>query len=461
MKPVLNLISKLSNPVVFLIIIIPFSVILGYLFPDSSESFQKFGKAGVGLIALPAIPIVLSSVVLATERIARNSKSNSKFTKLLGLGIFLSQLSAILIGLFVSGILKPGILSEQAESTIGQFIDERSAPIHIVIKTIKTTSEKVKSIGDVIYQLVPPNNLSSHLAASQTLKVIVVAVFIGLVMSTLPSERTNSIRMLFKDINIVSKKLLDYILLFAPIITITLIAGAASSPSAVLFTSTIGFAITFIVAVIVLFMLSTGVFHMRTNRLVYREGAEIYDESIGEVESKNKEASANLSRSISIMSRAFTSAMTASSSLATYSMLTRDLKNLGFESEESETALSLNLILARTGGMLYMIVVIVFSWNLFNIDTSISLITKAIALSLLLGVATAGLAGLATIPVLMIGIAELGIPTEPLLLILVALDPLLSYFRAGTGAVTAMAVSTFACENPHESHQEGMTTQTK
>jgi len=111
--------------------------------------------------------------------------------------------------------------------------------------------------------------------------------------------------------------------------------------------------------------------------------------------------------------------------------------------------------------MLYMIVVIVFSWNLFNIDTSISLITKAIALSLLLGVATAGLAGLATIPVLMIGIAELGIPTEPLLLILVALDPLLSYFRAGTGAVTAMAVSTFACENPHESHQEGMTTQTQ
>ena len=423
--------DNLSRPSYFVLGVAPFAIALGLLLPQASETLRGLGNAGIGLISLPSIPVVISSVTLGAEQLARSARGRSSFNRRLWVALIATLLGAAVIGFVCALAQQPGVLTDEAQVMVGTFIDEKSDPIYVNLNQISNAS-KGKSVIDLILNLIPPSNFFLHTTNAETIKIIVVSAFTGLAMSALEPERTGTLRSLLEGINSIAKKVLDYILLISPIVIVFFISSSVASFNLGLLSSTLTFGVAYISACMVCLGVSIVVYRMNTKPVSPRE-SDLTDPE--EKACKNP------------VLYAFTSALITSNSLATYSLMSRMLTRNHFDQDEADTASSINLLIGRSGPIAYMSVAAIFALNFFDIPLSFDVILKIITVSILFGIATAGLHGVAAISVMVQGIGDIGIPTQPLLLMLIALDPLLIFFRSAAISATAMAASAYACNN--------------
>lgn len=428
--------ENLSRPSYFVLGVAPFAIALGLLLPQASETLRGFGNAGLGLISLPSIPVVISSVTLGAEQLARSARRRSSFNRRLWIALIATLLGAALIGFVCALAQQPGVLTDEAQVMVGTFIDEKSDPIYVNLNQVSSASND-KSVIDLILNLIPPSNFFLHTTNAEMIKIIVASAFTGLAMSALEPERTSTLRSLLEGINSIAKTVLDYILLISPVVIVFFIASSVASFNLGLLSSTLTFGVAYISACMVCLGASIVVYRMNT------KAVESVDPSDPEQKAcKNP------------VLFAFTSALTTANSLATYSLLSRMLARNRFDPEEADTASSINLLIGRSGPIAYMSVAAIFALNFFDLPLSFDVIIKVITVSILFGIATAGLHGVAAISVMVQGIGDIGIPTQPLLLMLIALDPLLIFFRSAAISATAMAASAYACNNHLDSGLE-------
>lgn len=421
--------DNLSRPSYFVLGVAPFAIALGLLLPQASETLRGLGHAGLGLISLPSIPVVISSVTLGAEQLARSARRRSSFNRRLWVALIATLLGAAVIGFACALAQQPGVLTDEAQVMVGTFIDEKSDPIYVNLNQVSNTSNG-KSVIDLILNLIPPSNFFLHTTNAEMIKIIVVSALTGLAMSVLEPGRTGTLRSLLEGINSIAKTLLDYILLISPIVIVFFIASSVASFNLGLLSSTLTFGVAYISACMVCLGVSVLVYRMNTKPV-----------SLTDLEDPEQKACKNP------VLYAFTSALITSNSLATYSLMSRMLTRNHFDQDEADTASSINLLIGRSGPIAYMSVAAIFALNFFDIPLSFDIVLKIITVSILFGIATAGLHGVAAISVMVQGIGDIGIPTQPLLLMLIALDPLLIFFRSAAISATALAASAYACNN--------------
>jgi len=421
--------ESLSRPSYFVLGVAPFAILMGLLLPQASDAFQSLGKAGLGIISLPALPVVISSVTLGSEQLARSAQARSSFNRRLWVALVCTCVGAAVIAFFCALAQQPGVLTPEAEVMVGTFIEEKSDPIYVQLNQLPTASQ-AKSLMDLILDLVPPRNFFKHTSDAETLKVIVVAAITGLAMSAMDPERTKTLRTLLEGINSIAKKVLDYILLISPIVIIFFISSSVSNFNLGLLSSTLTFGVAYVTACLICLGISVVVFKLNSNQEDVVTDSEITPSKL-----RNPVVSA------------FTTALTTANSLATYSLITRMLEKYRFNADEVDTSTSINLLIGRSGPIAYITVAAIFAMNFFDIPLSFDAVLRIFTISVLFGIATAGLHGIAALSVMVAGIEDIGIPTAPLLLMLIALDPLLIFFRSATSSATAMAASAYACNN--------------
>jgi len=430
-RRVSTFLENLSRPSYFVLGVAPFAILLGWLLPQASTLFQHLGGAGLGVISLPAIPVVISSVTLGAEQLARSARRHSRFNRRLWIALITTCIGATLIAFFCALAQQPGVLTPEAQVMVGTFIEEKSDPIYINLNQVSTGSGE-KNLFDIVLELIPPSNFFFHTANAEMIKIILVSAIAGVAMSTIEPARTDTLRNLLESVNSISKKVLDYILMISQIVIIFFIASSVSTFNLGLLSSTLTFGVAYVSACMVCLGAAVLVYRWNTKAAV-----SVNPESPSSVSTQERNP----------VLQAFTSALTTANSLATYSLITRNLSARNFNPDQADTATSINLLIGRTGPIAYVTVAAIFALNFFDLPLSLDVILKVITISILFGIATAGLHGVAAIAVMVQGIGDIGIPTQPLLLMLIALDPLLMFFRSAVSSATAMAASAYACNN--------------
>jgi len=425
-----RLLEDLSRPSYFVLGVAPVAIVLGLLLPQASRTFQHLGMAGLGVISLPAIPVVISSVTLGAEQLARSARRHSRFNRRLWIALITTCLGAALIGLVCAVAQQPGVLTPEAQVMVGTFIEEKSDPIYINLNQA-ATADQSKNVIDLIIDLIPPSNFFFHTTNAEMIKIILVSAIAGVAMSAIEPEKTSTLRTLLEGINWIAKKVLDYILLISPIVIVFFIASSVSTFNLGLLSSTLTFGVAYVSACMVCLGAAVVVYRMNSRALDPSQTCSDHP----------------LENCRNPVLQAFTSALTTANSLATYSLITRILTVHRFDPDEADTSTSINLLIGRTGPIAYVTVAAIFALNFFDLPLSFDVIVKIITISVLFGIATAGLHGVAAIAVMVQGIGDIGIPTQPLLLMLIALDPLLIFFRSAVSSATAMAASAYACNS--------------
>ena len=111
---------------------------------------------------------------------------------------------------------------------------------------------------------------------------------------------------------------------------------------------------------------------------------------------------------------------------------------------EVEASISLSLLVARLGNVTYNVIAIMFALNLYKVDLNPFIMIEVLFFGMATGISTAGLVGVTTIPTIGVALMSFKVPAQPVIPLLMAIDPLLSLPRAATTSVLATAIALIA-----------------
>lgn len=412
---VYSFLPRLRKPRNFFLYILPFSIVFGRLMPQAwSPTFNDFGLAMVQLIAFPAIPLVLSAVMISIANIFTANKCSReqriRFASRFLISILLTILLATLLAVLLSIYQSPGVLSPSGKLSIGRFM--------LDVTDIRVGAASASSQENVFWiNKIIPSNIFMDASTGQTLRVISGSILAGLAISRLQPLLTQPLMSLLRSINSISIQVLNIVLNLAPLVLICLIAAAVSTINAEIVVALLNFTIC---------VFLTAIASLGIARLIFRRFTSTRERSV---------LDSNPVDSVFLLSLSTGSSMTA------YPTIFETLRSMGRDESEVEASASLSLLIARLGNVTYNVIAIMFALNLYEVALTPVRLLEVIALGAFTGFSAAGLTGVSTVPTIGVALAFFQVPIPPVLVLLMAIDPILSLPRAATTGVLAMGVT--------------------
>ena len=385
----------------------------------TADWIAPFGTIFLRLLLLVAVPLVLASLITG---IASLSDLN-KLSRIGGKTIVIylaTTLVALLIGLVVVNVLNPGALVPEGvrvslqENYQGDVADREEL------------ANRARERGPLqpLVDMVPDNIIGAASDNRRMLNVVFLAFLFGVALMLIPKTRAEPMLALFKSLNAVIIKIVEIVILFAPIGVFGLIADtvtgvAADSPEEVpQLLGALGF---YCLVVLIGLAVQMFVIYPLMLRLFTPIGVRQFFRGIAQAQLV---------------------AFSTSSSAATLPVTMKSAqKNLGISEEVASFVLPLGATINMDGTGLYQAVAAVFIAQTLGIPLDLPAQLSIVFLALLASIGTAAVPS-AGIVMLLVILESIGVPAAGIALILGVDRPLdMSRTAANiTGDLTVAAI---------------------
>ena len=392
----------------------------------TSNWITPFGTIFINLLKLIAMPLVLGSLVTGVA-----SLSNVKKLSRIGgktIAIYLGTTAfAVTIGLISVNMLKPGDkIPDQMQIKLREDFEKEASKKAFSV-------QEVKNRGPLqpIIDMVPNNFFDSASNNRNMLQIVFVALLIGIGIIQIPGEKGKPLRDFFKSLSEVVIKLVDLIMLMAPLgvfalisTTISKIAGENSSQIIELL-GALGY---YMLAVTLGLLAHVLVVYTGLLKIVTKMPLKTFYKGI---------------------SPAQLLAFSTSSSGATLP-LTMELceEELGVSEEVSSFVLPLGATINMDGTALYQAVAAVFIAQTLNMSLDLSAQLTIVLTTVLASVGTAAVPG-AGIVMLIIILESVGVPSEGIAIIL-GVDRILDMIRTTVNVTGDATVSVIIAQSENQ-----------
>ena len=392
----------------------------------TSNWITPFGTIFINLLKLIAMPLVLGSLVTGVA-----SLSNVKKLSRIGgktISIYLGTTAfAVTIGLISVNMLKPGDkIPDQMQIKLREDFEKEASKKAFSV-------QEVKNRGPLqpIIDMVPNNFFDSASNNRNMLQIVFVALLIGIGIIQIPGEKGKPLRDFFKSLSEVVIKLVDLIMLMAPLgvfalisTTISKIAGENSSQIIELL-GALGY---YMLAVTLGLLAHVLVVYTGLLKIVTKMPLKTFYKGI---------------------SPAQLLAFSTSSSGATLP-LTMELceEELGVSEEVSSFVLPLGATINMDGTALYQAVAAVFIAQTLNMSLDLSAQLTIVLTTVLASVGTAAVPG-AGIVMLIIILESVGVPSEGIAIIL-GVDRILDMIRTTVNVTGDATVSVIIAQSENQ-----------
>ena len=389
----------------------------------TSDWIAPFGTIFMSLLKLIAVPLVLSSLITGVASLSDLKKLSRIGGKTIAIYVGTTAV-AVTIGLISVNMLQPGDkvpdqMKENLQKTYQEDASVRAG-----------SAQKVKDRGPLqpIVDIVPSNFFSSASSNRNMLQVVFVAIFVGIGLIQIPKDKGKPVLDFFEGLNDVVIKLVDFIMLMAPVGVFALIAQtinkvAGNDLSQVL--ELLGALGYYMIAVIFGLIIHAGFTYTGLLKLLTKMPLKTFYKGI---------APAQLL------------AFSTSSSGATLPVTMECCEDeLGVSEEVSSFVLPLGATINMDGTALYQAVAAVFIAQTLGMELGIGAQLTIILTAVLASIGTAAVPG-AGIIMLVIILEAVGVPSEGIALIL-GVDRILDMMRTtinvtGDATVAVIIAST-------------------
>jgi Na+/H+-dicarboxylate symporter len=213
----------------------------------TADFIAPFGTLFINALKLIAVPLVLFSIIDGVGQVGDPRALGRIGGKTLGLYL-ITTLAAILMGVFVVNLIKPGFTASEEQrmenrrgfeawlhatgkpSPDGQWLtDATAADASTAVDTgLNEQIASVESSGrgplEWIHEMVP-SNVFEALSAGSMLQIIVFAIFFGVVLVLMPREHTDRLRPLIAQLSGVFIHMVIVVMKGAPFFVFALMAG--------------------------------------------------------------------------------------------------------------------------------------------------------------------------------------------------------------------------------------------
>lgn len=377
---------------------------------------KPFGDIFINALKLIAVPLILASLIKGVSDL----KDLSNLSKMGFRTVFifiLTTITAVSIGLLLVNMIKPGnsISEETRKDLLSSYETEASTNIS------KAVVQQETGPLQGLVEIVPENFMGAAADNRNMLQVIFFALMVGVGLILIPGETARPVKEFFEGFNEVILKMIDIIMMAAPVGVFALLATLViDSPSVDLFAALGMYAITVILGLICM----VGVYSLMVY-LYTKKSPIVFFKGI---------APAQLL------------AFSTSSSAATLPVtMERVTEHLGVPKEVASFVLPVGATINMDGTSLYQAVAAVFIAQSFGLDLSVGTQLGIILTATLASIGSAAVPG-AGMVMLVIVLAQAGIPEAGLALIF-GIDRPLDMCRTVVNVSGDAAVSTLVAKS--------------
>lgn len=349
-------------------------ILVAFFFREQAAILSPLGDIFIRLLSLIATPVIFLTVALAIGRM--NIRQMGRLSGKLVLYYAATTAMAVIIGVTLALTFSPG--------------SQLSLPNTVV------QPPEVPHASDMLLKIVP-NNLFSAFAAGDLMAILFIAIIMGMAMSAMTYSNEQKMQAhgallerLFSAFNELFYKILDGILLYAPIGVFAISAATFGAQGWATLKSLLVFTATFYLGLVILWALVYTGFLKLSGHPVLRFLTDIKE--------------------------AYATAFFTTSSLATLPIAISAAKKAGISEKTANFALPLGAIFNSDGGALRMGVSLVFAANITGLDLAWIDLMTIVVIGTLLSIGTAGVpaAGLVTLSAVL---SLFGLPLEIVALI--------------------------------------------
>ena len=193
-----------------------------------SDWINPFGTIFIKLLKLIAIPLILASLIKGISDLKDISKFRNIGLRTIGTYVG-TTVVAIILGLVLVNILQPG--DGVSDETISKLTSTYAADSGVVSKLEEATRQKESGPLKFLEDMVPDNAIAAMGNNRLMLQVIFFTIFMGISMLLIGEERARPLKNFFDALNDVVLKMVDLIMLIAPIAVFALLANVVASSS--------------------------------------------------------------------------------------------------------------------------------------------------------------------------------------------------------------------------------------
>jgi len=193
----------------------------------TADWIAPFGSIFINGLQLIAVPLVLASLTTGVASLSDLRKLSRIGSKTIAIYVGTTAV-AVTIGLLIVNVMRPGDrVPESVRAQLQeQFADDVSAR--------EEAAENVEERGplQLLEDIVPSNFLASASSNRNMLQVVFVSLFVGIGLIQVPKEKGRPLLDFFEGLNAVVIRLVDLIMLMAPIGVFALIARTITGMAA-------------------------------------------------------------------------------------------------------------------------------------------------------------------------------------------------------------------------------------
>ena len=378
---------------------------------------KPFGTIFINLLKMIAVPLILVSLINGLADLKDISKLSKLGGRTVALYLF-TTITAVSLGLVLANVVKPGsyINQESRESLLSNFAGDAAQKIQL--------AESAKNQGPLqpLVDVVPDNVFSAMSDNASMLQVILFAILIGVGLILIDPKKAAPVSAFFQGFNDVILKIIDVIMLAAPIGVFALMSALmVEIPDFSTLQALLIYAATVLLGLLLMMF------------VLYPSLLVIF-------------AKISPRRFFSAMMPAQLLAFSTSSSAATLPVtMERVTEHLGVDEEVSSFVLPLGATVNMDGTSLYQAVAAIFIAQAFgmNLDLSTQLMIVVTATLASIGSAAVPSAGMV---MLVIVLGQAGIPEAGLALIF-AIDRPLDMVRTMVNVTSDAAVAAIVAKS--------------
>ena len=412
----------LTNPFTVLGSIVV-GVLAGVWYPQESQLFEGIGGIYLSLLKVVVLPFLLATILVGIVSLLQREGASSMIKRIVA-GFLISMMLASAVGI-ASVKMTAGEMTPQKKAMLGTLVNSRDSSgndLQMTLQAVKTAPEKSDPFA--IFTKFIPENIFSALNMGESLKVVIFCLIFGISLGSIKNQGQQLIIDVLKTIQQASISIFKFLNYFLPFALLAMISSQVGKVGLSIFQMMFEFIYQQALGGILIIIISTMVLWLRSKVSIKTVISEVKQTLI-----------------IAVSSR---------SALACIPYAQDALTKLRFDSSSVELMVPLSFTVNRVGSIAYYAIATIFIANVYGVDLGVSGLIIVLFGSMLAGLASAGTTGVLTVATVAIVCDLLKLPSEAVIVLLIAVDPVMDMIRTASHVYGNVAVAGFVCDKTAE-----------
>ena len=398
------------------------SIIIGILSgvyaPTFSLNFESIGSIYISLLKVVVLPFLLATILVGIIGLLQKEGSQTLIRRII-IGFVSSMFLAAVIG--VGTVVVTGSeMTPEKKTQLGVLVNDKDsgADLNITLHEPMPVAPPVNA-GKMAEKFIP-ENIFNTLNNGESLKIVIFCLIFGISLGHLKTEGQKMLVEVLKSIQQASISIFKFLNFFLPFALLAMISAQVGKVGVGIFLTMFDFVMQQFIGGVLVVVAGTAM-------IWYRSGL-----SLATVIRETKET--------------LIVAVSSRSSLACIPYAQEALHKLHFDKGGVELTVPLSFTVNRIGSIVYYAIATVFIANIYDAPLGVTGLLVVLFGSILAGLASAGTTGILTVATVAVVCDLLKLPSEAVLVLLIAVDPLMDMIRTASHVHGNVAVTAFVCD---------------